>query len=210
MIVRIRSIRRVLFSPFCKNSLKFLGTFGFADCIRTLSAHPLLRRSGSFIDTSQYVSATMSTRLYPVGNNLISWNVSSSYVPGILVIVLTNAIKSTTYAITSDFCGNSALSIKVESRMIISVSLLFYVLLLEPSGLNRFKSMGQRGNSNALLKSMNCPVFADNARRFLMIFLFTSVDFNFPSIFLHHNLYSTIFKQNQLVACKSIMKFYFL
>ena len=113
------------------------------------------------------------------------------HVPGILVIVLTKAIKSTTYAIASDFCGNSALSIKVNSRMIISVSLLFCVLLLEPSGLDRFKSTGQRGNSNALLKSINCPVFADNARRFPMLFLFTSIDFNFPSFFtttFFHNL----------------------
>ena len=197
MTVRIRSTGQVLFSSVLQKFTKFLGTFVFVDRIRTLSAHPLLRRSGSFIDTSRYVSATMSTRLYPVGNNLIIWNVSSSYVPGILVIVLTKA----TYAITSHFCGNSALSIKVESKIIISVSLLFCILLLEPFGLDRFKSTGQRGNSNALLKSINCPVFADNARRFPMTFSVHLNRLQLP-IFLHHNFFPQSLNKTNLLRVK--------
>ena len=80
-------------------------------------------------------------------------------------MLLKLAIITTVNADMVSIGGQLSLGCKKELftfLIIISVDLLFVVTLLDPSGLAKLSGTGHKGHSSALLKSIACPLFAEN------------------------------------------------
>ncbi len=81
----ISEIIRVLFSPFLRNVLKSRGIFDFSERMIIFLELPRLFLSVDLIEVSWYVSATISTRLYPDGIICKNCHVSPSFVSGMFL-----------------------------------------------------------------------------------------------------------------------------
>ena len=150
--------------------------------IITLLEIPRAFLSANLSETFWYVSATMSTRLYPDGSCCKHFHVRSSDASGTCVMLITLAIISILNADTVSFGGQLSLGCNkglFTFLIIISVDLLFVVTLLDPSGLAKLSRTGHKGHSSALLKSTACPLFAENEGNVPKIFQLTSTDFIF-------------------------------